>query len=156
MTEYIKSAPITSVVEGIEAINKKYDDEHLPDTTALNPNYLITKENDLEDTKPIVLDASGVDLEIIGTTGWANMDENNLMDMFGDLNAFREDTGKVQWDKLDYEIYGEDWYREKYPHFPDEWYELLVRASKEKYKDLQSGVDKGMKVERGNFVVNFD
>ena len=113
---------------------------------------------ELKDDKvnEIIIDASGNETTIYGSTGWTGLEEGGLMDMFADLNTFKEDTGKVQWDKVDYQVYGEDWYREKYPHFPDEWYTLLVKASEEKFKDLQSGADSGLKVTQGEYVVKFD
>ena len=104
----------------------------------------------------VVVDAGGNEVEIFGDTGWVGCDEAGLLDMFGELNAYREGEGKVEWDKVDYEIYGEDYYREKYPNFPPEWYALLVHASKEKFKDLQSGRTEGLKVTRGDHVVKFD
>ena len=76
--------------------------------------------------------------------------------MFVDLVAFKDSTDKIEWDKIDYEIYGEDWYRSKFPHFPDEWYTLLVKASKEKFADLTKEPENRMKIEQGNFIVSFD
>lgn len=89
-------------------------------------------------------------------SGWVTHEEEDLLQMFSDLNAFKEGTDRVEWDKIDYEVYGEDWYRMKYPNFPDEWYELLVKASREKYKDLTKEDNKGFTRETGNFVVKFD
>ncbi len=89
-------------------------------------------------------------------TSWVAMQEQDIMNMFVDLVAFKESTDKIEWDKIDYEIYGEDWYRTKFPHFPDEWYALLVKASKEKFADLTKEPDNRMKIEQGNFIVSFD
>ena len=87
---------------------------------------------------------------------WTSMDELGLIDMFSELSAYKEGTGKVEWDKLDFEVYGEDYYRDKFPHFPDEFYPLMVRASKNKYEDLRKETTSGIKIEQGNFVVSFD
>tara|TARA_R110002051_G_scaffold42296_1_gene86997 strand:+ start:1727 stop:2224 length:498 start_codon:yes stop_codon:yes gene_type:complete len=88
-------------------------------------------------------------------TQWVDHGETDVMQMFSCLNAFKEGTDKVEWDMVDYEIYGEDWYREKYPNFPDEWYELLVKASREKFKDLSKDDSTFSKTD-GNFVVKWD
>lgn len=90
-------------------------------------------------------------------TSWVQMEEQDIMNMFVELSNFKEDTEKIDWEKIDYEIYGEDWYRSKYPHFPDEWYALLVKASREKFKDLtkEKGED-AIKIEQGNFTVSFN
>ena len=90
-------------------------------------------------------------------TSWVKMEEQDIMNMFVDLVNFKDDTEKIDWEKIDYEIYGEDWYRSKYPHFPDEWYALLVKASREKFKDLtkEKGED-AIKIEQGNFTVSFN
>ena len=123
------------------------------ETKELKPSALI-RSDELNEK---VLDMSGNEIpNCESISGWNDVDELGLLNMFQDLNSFKDDTGKVEWDKLDYEIYGEDWYREKYPNFPDEWYELLVNASKEKYKDLQSGIKDGIKIKEGNFTVKFD
>ena len=87
---------------------------------------------------------------------WITLEEDDVMDMFKDLNTFKEETGKVDWDKINYEIYGEDWYREKFPHFPDEWYALMVKASNEKYKNLQKKETHGLSIDRGKFTVKFE
>lgn len=88
-------------------------------------------------------------------TGWVSLDEKSICEMFGDLVDFKEAEGKVDWEKIDYEIYGEDWYREKFPHFDDAWYELLAKASREKFKDLTKQEEGGMVKEEGNFVISF-
>ena len=110
-----------------------------------------------EATKDInIIDASGNDLEVYGDSSWLPMGEDGLLDMFGELNDFKEGTDRVDWDKVDYEVWGEDWYREKYPHFPDEFYALLVKASEKKFEDLQKGNEKGLTRTKGEFTVNFD
>ena len=88
-------------------------------------------------------------------TSWVKMDEQDITNMFVDLVNFKDHTDKIDWNKIDYEIYGEDWYREKYPHFPDEWYALLVKASREKFADLTKENDNKIKIEQGNFTVSF-
>ena len=89
-------------------------------------------------------------------TSWVAMEEQDIMNMFVDLVAFKDGSDKIEWDKIDYEIYGEDWYRTKFPHFPDEWYHLLVKASKEKFADLTKNPDNKLKIEQGNFTVSFN
>tara|TARA_R110000751_G_scaffold38553_4_gene92500 strand:- start:62 stop:592 length:531 start_codon:yes stop_codon:yes gene_type:complete len=121
--------------------------------------YLFNKEDlhtDLHEETPKVIDMCGNEYETFNTTGWIESDEQGLMEMFADLNSFKENTGKVDWAKVDYEIFGEDWYREKYPNFPDEWYDLLVKASREKYKDLQKSNTKGLRVTPGDVTIKFD
>ena len=89
-------------------------------------------------------------------TDWTPIDETTIAEMFGDLASFRDGEGGVEWDKVDYDIYGEDWYREKFPNFPEEWYSLIVKASREKYKDLMKKDDKGFQREEGNFTISFN
>ena len=95
-----------------------------------------------------VLDPSGA--------AWVPLVEQDIMEMFGELTSFRDGEGLVEWDKIDYQdIYGADWYKAKYPSFPDEWYELLAQASREKYKDLTKKQESGFTHEEGNFIVRF-
>jgi len=116
--------------------------------------YVDCSENHI--VTEVVIDEGGNEIEIYGSTGWTPVDEVGLMGMFGELNDYKEGEGKVDWAKVDYDVYGEDYYMEKYPNFPPEWYALLVQASKEKFKDLQTGRNEGLKVTRGEHVVKFD
>ena len=125
----------------------------IEDTEEMKPpaltRSLTVREEDLKDLPPLPDDA-------VEGGAWTSMDELAIIDMFSELSAYKEGTGKVEWDKLDYDVYGEDYYREKYPHFPDEFYPLMVRASRKKYEDLRKENTSGVLREEGNFVVSFE
>lgn len=149
----------TLINEEVEIVDQIIDNFNLPVPENLNDPL----ETGLE--KPVLersynreeaFDAEGLPEGAEKVSAWVTHDEEDLLQMFSDLNAFKEGTDRVEWDKIDYEVYGEDWYRMKYPNFPDEWYELLVKASQEKYKDLTKDDNKGFTRETGNFTVKFD
>ena len=41
-------------------------------------------------------------------------------------------------DNIDYEIYGIDWYKMKFPGFDEEYYEMMVKAAKEENAKLDA------------------
>ena len=95
----------------------------IEDTEEMKPptlrRSLTVREEDLKDLPPLPDDA-------VEGGAWTSMDELAIIDMFSELSAYKEGTGKVEWDKVDYDVYGEDYYREKYPHFPDEFYPWIA------------------------------
>ena len=126
-------------------------------------DFISTEVSNIEGTEEQVLMQPNTNLQHLPPLpdnaeggSWVQMEDMDIINMFSELPAYKDGTGKVEWDKLDYEIYGEDWYREKYPNFPDEWYALMVEASKKKFQDLQKKEKEGMTIEKGNFIISFD
>ena len=114
--------------------------------------------------KPLVKqDISGLPEDLPDISGfvidkcsnWGFVSEDNLVDMFGDLSSYKEDTDNVNFETLDFNIYNEDYYAKKFPNFPPSMYPLMAQASQEKHKDLQAGMDDGIKITEGKFKVSF-
>ena len=159
MAKYISSTDSSNneAIEGGYSVPPSHYDIAMA-TTGTKYRLPYEYADDLPDDKgdSIKVDGSGNNIDVYGATAWAPLDEAAVLDMFSELNDFRDGTDRVEWDKLDYEIYGEDYYRERFPNFPEEWYNLLVQASKDKYKDLQTHATKGLTRTEGDFTIKFD
>ena len=122
MAEYNKIALDPSFVGTNENVYIEPPSHHdiamAENNTKYRVPFLYPDGSNNEIADDVVLDAGGNEVSIYQSTGWSDLDESGLMDMFAELNTFKDGTDRVAWDKVDYEIYGEDWYREKYPSFP--------------------------------------
>jgi len=67
---------------------------------------------------------------------WKPMDDDAINDFASQFLVYENDT--LDLSKFDYEIYSEDFYREKFPAFPDAWYPIMAEASREKLGDKRT------------------
>jgi hypothetical protein len=72
------------------------------------------------------------------------LSDEDLMGMFKDLIVIKEEDEEAEPEpvelksSLNYGIYDEQWYAEKFPGFPDEAYRLMVVAAKEENDRLDA------------------
>ena len=58
--------------------------------------------------------------------------------MFSDVITLKQAQIGIEFEKFDYkEHYNGDYYRHKFPHFDDAWYELMEKATVKKFEDLR-------------------
>tara|TARA_R100001463_G_scaffold113999_1_gene169189 strand:- start:4495 stop:5025 length:531 start_codon:yes stop_codon:yes gene_type:complete len=66
---------------------------------------------------------------------WVEMDEDAIKDFATQFLVYFDDDKEVDLSKFVYETFDAEYYKMKYPNFPDEWYEIMATASKEKFQD---------------------
>ena len=69
---------------------------------------------------------------------WVEHEEDNFHKMFEgllDYCADEEVYSTLDWDTVNYEVYGADWYAQKFPGFSDEVYEVLAKSTEDKLVD---------------------
>tara|TARA_R110000824_G_scaffold153925_1_gene325715 strand:- start:686 stop:1111 length:426 start_codon:yes stop_codon:yes gene_type:complete len=79
---------------------------------------------------------SGV--ETVQDSGWIQTADSNLVELFSDIITLKQAEVGIEFEKFDFkEHYNSDYYREKFPNFDDEWYELMEKATTKKFEDLR-------------------
>lgn len=66
---------------------------------------------------------------------WVEMDEDAVKDFASQFLVYFDDDKEVDLNKFVFETFDAEYYKMKYPNFPDEWYEIMATASKEKLQD---------------------
>lgn len=88
---------------------------------------------------------------------WIEHDEDNFKDIFDGLVSYCKDTEEefdnLDWNSVNFEIMGADWYEQKYPGFDPKVYEILAQSTKEKLVD-ETKTD--FKIEKTDKIINFD
>lgn len=70
--------------------------------------------------------------------GWVEHEESDFHKMFAgllDYCADEEVFDTLDWDTVNYEVYGADWYAQKFPGFSDEVYDVLAKSTEDKLVD---------------------
>ena len=67
---------------------------------------------------------------INSVTEFKTMDEKEIVDLFCDVQGLGE--GLIPIEKFDFREYTAEYYRKKFPKFPENFYELMEKASQEK------------------------
>ena len=68
---------------------------------------------------------------------WVEHGEGNFAKMFEgllDYCADEEEYDNLDWNTVNYELYGTDYYEEKFPGFSEEVYEILAKSTEEENK----------------------
>ena len=89
---------------------------------------------------------------------WVEHDPDNFNKMFNgllDYCADEECYDNLDWNSVNYEVYGADYYEENFPGFPDEVYEILAKSTKEENKVIDNRIPP-LKITEGEFIVKFD
>jgi len=73
-------------------------------------------------------------------TQWTELNSDDIFDMFHTFINYDEPS--LDLSKFDFRTHTAEWYKEKYPHFPDNFYGILEEASKVKIDDKR---DNGLK-----------
>lgn len=89
---------------------------------------------------------------------WVEHDEGNFAKMFEgllDYCADEEEYDNLDWNTVNYQVYGPDYYEEKFPGFSDEVYEILAKSTEEENKIIDNRIPP-IEIKHGEFTVSFD
>jgi len=89
---------------------------------------------------------------------WVEHDESNFAKMFEGLLDYCADEDEWQnldWNTVNYKVYGADYYEEKFPGFSEEVYEILAKSTEEENKIIDNRIPP-IKIKHGEFTVSFD
>jgi len=89
---------------------------------------------------------------------WVEHDSDNFKKMFDgllDYCADEECYDNLDWNSVNYEVYGADYYQERFPGFSDEVYEILAKSTEEENKVVDNRIPP-LKITEGEFIVKFD
>lgn len=85
---------------------------------------------------------------------WKELTEDQLCEMMNSVIDFCNTECNINWDQFNYQIYGPDWYRDKFGEgFPDDWYELMAKASEDNFVDYR---EHNLKIEKKDVTINFE
>jgi len=89
---------------------------------------------------------------------WVEHNESNFAKMFEgllDYCADEEEFDNLDWNTVNYKVYGPDYYEEKFPGFPDEVYDILAKSTEEENKIIDNRTPP-LKIQHGEFELSFD
>jgi len=89
---------------------------------------------------------------------WVDHDESNFAKMFEgllDYCADEEEFDNLDWNTVNYKMYGADYYEEKFPGFSEEVYEILAKSTEEENKIIDNRTPP-LKIQHGEFELSFD
>jgi len=89
---------------------------------------------------------------------WVDHDESNFAKMFEgllDYCADEEEFDNLDWNTVNYKLYGADYYQEKFPGFSEEVYEILAKSTEEENKIIDNRTPP-LKIQHGEFELSFD
>ena len=96
----------------------------------------------INDTRNLIkrdtIDIPAIDqLGDLNKGNWVEHDEGHFHKMFEgllDYCADEEEYDNLDWNTVNYELYGADYYEEKFPGFSEEVYEILAKSTEEENK----------------------
>lgn len=89
---------------------------------------------------------------------WVDHDDSNFAKMFEgllDYCADEEEFDNLDWNTVNYKVYGADYYEEKFPGFSEEVYEILAKSTEEENKVIDNRTPP-LKIQHGEFELSFD
>jgi hypothetical protein len=98
------------------------------------------------------------DLGDLNKGNWVEHDEGNFAKMFEgllDYCADEEEYDNLDWNTVNYQVYGPDYYEEKFPGFSEEVYEILAKSTEEENKIVDKRIPP-IEIKHGEFTVSFD
>ena len=98
------------------------------------------------------------DLGDLNKGNWVEHDEGNFAKMFEgllDYCADEEQWDNLNWNTVNYQVYGPDYYEEKFPGFSEEVYEILAKSTEEENKIIDNRIPP-IEIKHGEFTVSFD
>jgi len=98
------------------------------------------------------------DLGDLNKGNWVEHDEGNFAKMFEgllDYCADEDEYDNLDWNTVNYQVYGPDYYEEKFPGFSDEVYEILAKSTEEENKIIDNRIPP-IEIKHGEFTVSFD
>lgn len=97
------------------------------------------------------------DLEDKNKGLWVEHDETNFHKMFEgllDYCADEEVYSNLDWNTVNYTVYGADYYQEKFPGFSEEVYEILAKSTEEENKFIDNRLPP-MKIKHEEVILSF-
>ena len=88
---------------------------------------------------------------------WVEHGEGYFAKMFEgllDYCADEEEYDNLDWNTVNYEVYGADYYEEKFPGFSDEVYEILAKSTEEENKIVDKRIPP-IEIKHGEFELSF-
>ena len=88
---------------------------------------------------------------------WVEHGEGNFAKMFEgllDYCADEEEYDNLDWNTVNYEVYGADYYEEKFPGFAPEVYEILAKSTEEENKVIDKRIP-ALKIEQKEITLSF-
>jgi hypothetical protein len=88
---------------------------------------------------------------------WVEHDDTNFHKMFEgllDYCADEECYDNLDWNTVNYNVYGADYYEEKFPGFSEEVYEILARSTEEENKFVDNRIPP-MKIKHEEVTLSF-
>jgi phage pi2 protein 07 len=98
------------------------------------------------------------ELNDLNKGNWVEHDEGNFAKMFEgllDYCADEEEYDNLDWNTVNYQVYGADYYEEKFPGFSEEVYEILAKSTEEENKIIDNRIPP-IEIKHGEFTVSFD
>ena len=98
------------------------------------------------------------DLGDLNKGNWVEHDEGNFAKMFEgllDYCADEEEYDNLDWNTVNYQVYGQDYYEEKFPGFSEEVYKILAKSTEEENKIVDKRIPP-IEIKHGEFTVSFD
>ena len=89
---------------------------------------------------------------------WVEHDESNFTKMFDgllDYCADEEEYDTLNWNTVNYKVYGADYYEEKFPGFAPEVYEILAKSTEEENKVIDNRTPP-LKIRHEEVTLSFD
>ena len=89
---------------------------------------------------------------------WVEHDDGDFAKVFNGLLDYTNDDEEfdnLDWNSVNYEVYGPDYYQEKFPGFADEVYEILAKSTEEENKIVDNRIPP-LKITEGPVTVSFD
>ena len=91
---------------------------------------------------------------ILKDNGWTEFRQKDLEDFVDNFTHYADESNdKIDWERFNYDIYGEDYYAEKFPGFDSSVHKILADCSRKKIEEHRGGIVKKVK---GDFIVRFD
>jgi alpha-L-fucosidase len=78
-----------------------------------------------------------------------------MFDGLLDYTADEDFYDNLDWNTVNYKVYDADYYEEKFPGFDPAVYEILAKSTEEENKLVDHRIPP-LKVQRGEFTINFD
>ena len=89
---------------------------------------------------------------------WIEHDDSDFAKVFNGLLDYTNDDDELDnldWNSVNYEVYGADYYAERFPGFSDEIYEILAKSTEPDSKIVDHRVPP-LKITNGPVTVSFD
>jgi len=135
----------------------------MDETKLLDEKYAKEMKEVLFDTKKLITKHTDTiptmeQLDDKNKGHWIEHGEGNFYKMFEgllDYCADEEEYDNLDWNTVNFNVYGEDYYRENFEGFPDEVYQILAKSTEPENKFLDETTP-NLKIEHKETIIKFD